>query len=75
MHGVGIMVHGGVGRGCRGVRDSVPCRHVRRVRLGEAQAHGNVGHALGALGGSVASGRCVRGASHLSASVRSNSGN
>jgi hypothetical protein len=61
---VGVLVHGGAGRGCRGVGGSVPCRRVRRVRLGEAQVHGNVGRGLGALGGSVASDRRVRGASH-----------
>jgi hypothetical protein len=64
MRGAGVMVHGGAGRGCRGVGDSVPCRRVHRARLGEAQAHRNVGRGLGALGGSVASGRRVRGASH-----------
>jgi hypothetical protein len=64
MRGTGVTVHGGAGRGCHGVGDSVPCQRVRRARLGEAQAHGNVGCGLGALGGSVASGRHVRGASH-----------
>jgi hypothetical protein len=64
MHGVGVTVHGGAGRGCHGVGDSVLCRRVGRARLGEAQAHVNVGRGLGALGGSVTSGRRVRGASH-----------
>jgi hypothetical protein len=64
MRGAGVTVHGGAGRGCRGVGDSVLCRRVRRARLGEAHAHGNVGHGLGALGSSVAPGRHVRGASN-----------
>jgi hypothetical protein len=46
------------------VGDSVPCQRVRRARLGEAQAHGNVGRGLGDLGGSIVSGRRVRGVSH-----------
>jgi hypothetical protein len=57
-------VHQGAGPGWRRDGVTVPCRCAWRAGLGEVLVHGNAGRGLGALGGSVASGRRARGASH-----------
>jgi hypothetical protein len=59
-----VSVCGSARRWWGDVEGSMPCRCMRRARLDEAQVHENGTRALGTLGGSVASNRWVRGASH-----------
>jgi hypothetical protein len=59
-----VSVRGSAGRGWGDVEGSMPCRCMCRARLDKVQVHENGTRALGALGGSVASNRCVRGTSH-----------
>jgi hypothetical protein len=57
-------MHQGAGPGWRRDGITVPCRCAWRAGLGEVLVHENTGHGLGALGGSVVSGRRARRASH-----------
>jgi hypothetical protein len=59
-----VLVRGSAGRGWGDIEGSMPCRCMHRERLDKAQVHGNGTRALGALDGSVALNRHVRGASH-----------
>jgi hypothetical protein len=56
VHSVVSSVRRGVGQGWHCVGGSVSCKRACGARLGDARVHGNGTHALGALGGSMASG-------------------
>jgi hypothetical protein len=56
VRGVVGSVHHGAGQGWRRIGGLMPCRRACSVRLEGARVHGNMLHALRALGGTVASG-------------------